>query len=217
MVNLDLFKKEIDFINNEHIRCIVYITLSNSPDCIRTIPASSSGKYHPTYSLGDGGLARHIKATVGFAYALIEASVLEGMLKAENKDVEYGDWYEDIVYASLILHDCCKASDEDVKHRTLFDHPLIASELFIKNAKWYVQDEKENISPEDMAILKIAIPLIAKCISSHMGKYTTAPYARGIVLPKPDSTIEWFVHLCDLLSSRKYLDFNFEKYEEAVK
>ena len=45
-----------------------------------------------------------------------------------------------------------------------------------------------------------------------MGQYNTALYAKGIVLPKPQTGLEDFVHLCDLIASRKFFDFNFEVY-----
>ena len=212
MKTSELFEKEISFIKNEHMRNIVANTLDASPECIQVIPASSSGRYHPEYSLGEGGLSRHIKATVGIAYSMIESDVLEGLLHKEVND--YDETYEDIVYASLILHDCCKP-DDTPKHSTKFDHPLLGADLFNKVAMEYAT--KNDLSENDMDYIRKAIPLVFKCIKSHMGKYTTAPYARGIVLPRPVTNLEWFVHSCDLLSSKKYLEFNFEKYYKAVK
>lgn len=216
MKTSELFKKEIGFIKSKHLQNIVINTLDASPECIQTIPASSSGRYHPTYSLGDGGLARHIRATVGFAYALIESSVLEGLLKAENRSAGYDSHIEDAVYATLILHDCCKP-DDTPKHSTRFDHPLEGAKLFKNVAKEYIEQNKNEICDEDMIYLKKVIPLIFNAIMCHMGKYNTAPYAKGIVLPKPTTAFEWFCHQCDLLSSRKYLEFDFEKYDKAVK
>lgn len=212
----EIFKREIEFIKSKHLQKIVANTLNVSPECIQYIPASSTGKYHPQYSLGHQGLIRHIKATVGFAYALIEASVLEGMLKIENGSAGYNPDYEDVVYASLILHDCCKAKD-DKKHRTQFAHPLLAATLFRNTANKYIEENKDIICDEDMIHLKKVIPLIERCIMSHMGKYNTSKYEKDIVLLKPTTVLEWFVHSCDLLSSRKYLEFDFEKYNEAIK
>lgn len=227
MKTSELFQREIEFIKNEHLRNIVANTLDASPECIQTISASSSKRYHPEYSIVEGyidekndivvegGLAKHIKATVGFAYAMIEASILEGLLKAESS-VPYTDEVEDIVYASLILHDCCKP-DDTPKHSTRFDHPLEGAKLFNNVAMDYVQNNKDNIDEDDMDYLRDVIVDIYTYIKSHMGKYTTAPYAKGIVLPKPVDVLGWFIHTCDLLSSRKYLNFDFDKYYKAVK
>lgn len=215
MKTSELFKREIEFIKNKHLRIIVSNTLDAAPKCIQSIPASSSGKYHPEYSLGEGGLVRHIKATVGFAYSMIESDVLKGLLDSEKLLGEYDENFEDVVYASLILHDCCKADDSDEKHKTKFDHPLIAAKLFASVAKEYI--DTNDITDEDIKYLKVIIVSAYDAISCHMGKYTTAPYAKGVVLPKPNNSLEWFVHLCDLLSSRKYLEFNFDKYYESIK
>lgn len=210
MKTSELFEKELKLIKNEHMRNIVAATLDASPECIQVIPASSSGRYHPEYSLGDGGLSRHIKATVGIAWSMISSDVLNGLLNKKD----YSNIYEDIVYASLILHDCCKP-DDTPKHSTRFDHPLVGAELFVKTFKEYVKDAA--LKDGDMNYFKIAIPLVSNCIKSHMGIYTTAPYAKGIVLPRPSNNLEWFVHLCDLLSSKKYLEFDFEKYYKTLK
>ena len=212
MKTSELFKKEIDFIKNEHMKNIVRNTLDAAPECIQEIPASSTGKYHPEYSLGFGGLARHIKATVGIAYSMINSDVLEGLLHKEVED--YSDIYEDVVYAALILHDCEKP-DDSYKHNTRFDHPLLGANLFNKKAMDYVTTYV--LSEEDMNYMKKTIPLIVKCIKSHMGKYTTSNYSKGVVLPRPASNLEWFVHSCDLLSSKKYIGFDFDKYNNMVK
>lgn len=211
MKTSELFEKEINLIKNENMRKIVANTLDASPKCIQTIPASSSGRYHPTYSLRDGGLVRHIKATVGIAWSMIESGVIKGLLKEAEK---FSDMYEDVVYASLILHDCCKP-DDTPKHGTRFDHPLIGAELFVTTFKEYIKEAV--LKDGDMRYFRATVPLISNCIKSHMGIYTTAPYAKGIVLPKPSNNLEWFVHSCDLLSSRKYIEFDFDKYYSSLK
>lgn len=207
----EIFEKEINLIKNEHLRSIVSSTLDASPECIQTIPASSSGKYHPAYSLGEGGLSRHIKATVGIAYSMIGSDVLKGFI--EDEMGAYSDMYEDIVYASLILHDC-KKPDDTPKHNTRFDHPILAANLFNEMAMQYVFNN--SLSQDDMEYIRKVVPLVFKCIKSHMGIYTTAPYAKGIELPKPASNLEWFVHSCDLLSSKKYIGFDFDKYYSTL-
>ena len=60
-------------------------------------PASSSGKYHPGYALGVGGLVRHTKAT------LIIAKMLFQTTNFSKED-------EDLVFAALSLHDIAKPS-----------------------------------------------------------------------------------------------------------
>lgn len=61
------------------------------------LPASSSGKYHPPYSLGIGGLVRHTKA------AMIIAQELFPLYHFTQKE-------EDLILAALALHDVAKPS-----------------------------------------------------------------------------------------------------------
>ena len=44
MKTSELFEKEINLIKNDHLKNIVKNTLDESPECIQTIPSSSSGR-----------------------------------------------------------------------------------------------------------------------------------------------------------------------------
>lgn len=200
------FKNELAYINNETLREIVAATLDASPECIVHIPASSSGRWHPQYSLGEGGLMRHTKAAVGIAHCMIETNIFKDMVLSANvNDDKIIQVYKDSAYAALILHDCCKPDDTE-KHGTRFDHPLLAANLFKEVARKYITND-------NMDYMRTMIPLVHGAIASHMGEFCTAPYARGIVLPTPKCGVERFVHMCDYLGSRKFLTFEFDKYD----
>ena len=215
MKNSEYFTKELDYINNPTLKEIVALTLDNAPECIVHIPASSSGKYHPAYSLGEGGLMRHIKAAVGIAHSLIATEIFKNFIfgSDEKVDSEMIDLYADCAYAALILHDCMKPDVESENKSTRFDHPLLGAKLF-ENA---VNDLITNyiISVKDKEILQTAVPLIKSAIESHMGQFTTSNYMPDVILPKPKTTLEIFVHQMDYLASRKYLVFDFNIYEEV--
>lgn len=165
MKTSELFTKEIGYISDETLKKIVVDTLDASPECIQTIPASSSGKYHPVYSLGDGGLVRHVRAAVGIAHSMIETDIFKNIaLGVGADDYETIMIYKDVAYAALILHDCMKP-DDTPKHGTRFDHPLLAATLFKNTAAKYVTNENMNY-------MKVIIPLIHSCIASHMGNGT---------------------------------------------
>ena len=66
----DIFKNEIENIKNETIKKSCIDILESAPDYFFEIPASSTGKYHPQYALGSGGLIRHTKAVVRFVIHL---------------------------------------------------------------------------------------------------------------------------------------------------
>lgn len=203
----EYFIKELGYIKNDTLRQIVIDTLDASPACIVEIPASSSGRYHPAYSLGEGGLMRHVKAAVGIAHCQIETDIFQclGIDSAYTRDEL--SMYEDAVYAALILHDCCKP-DDTPKHGTRFDHPLLAAKLFKDVATKY-------ITKENLEYMKTIIPMIYKAIASHMGQWVSASYAKDVTLPKPETAFEWFVHQCDYLASRKFLLFDFDVYNEV--
>lgn len=110
------FKDELNYIKNEEIKMTVIKVLENVPDYFFDIPASSTGKYHPSFSLGDGGLVRHTKIAVRIAYDLF--TIVERFNTIEK----------DCIIASLILHDCCKSGFEKSNY-TKHEHPILACKL----------------------------------------------------------------------------------------
>ena len=62
----DIFNNELSRFTNDNVRASAETILNMLPDYFYEIPASSTGKYHPSFSLGDGGLVRHVKAAMFF-------------------------------------------------------------------------------------------------------------------------------------------------------
>lgn len=203
MKTSELFEKEINYIKSEKLRKVVAEVLDIAPVCIQHIPASSTGKYHPTYSLGEGGLVRHVKAAVGIAHSIMDTDIFKEMVLGKYRDDRdiNPTYRKDCVYAALILHDCFKP-DDDENHRTRFDHPLIAAENFKRVAEAHHLGKWQTM-------------LISEAIASHMGQWNTSSYAKGYLLPTPQTRLESFVHMCDYLASRKFLQFNFDEYEKC--
>lgn len=149
------------------------------------IPASSSGKYHPAYSLGPGGLARHTAAAVGIGLDLLEISKLTSLDE------------RDCVIASLILHDSCKQGVQ-ASGNTVFEHPILAAKEWRKYMEAHMDTD-------------INTDTICACIASHMGKWNTSKYSK-VVLPVPGTKIQKFVHICDYLASRKAISVDLDFY-----
>lgn len=213
-----MFIKELGYIKNPILKEITVNVLDYSPECIKTIPSSASGKYHPSYSLGEGGLVRHIKAAVGIAHGLIETDIFKNIVFGtydEKIDKHLLERLKDCAYVALILHDSFKAFDSDPKHKTVFEHPLVAARMFKSKAKEYVVENKDKLSDTDKEVIRTSVVPIYNAIASHMGQWNTAKYAKGVVLPKPESGLDVFVHLVDYLGSRKYLIFDFDVYNEV--
>ncbi len=99
MVKHNYFAREIDLIQSEDYRMMMcYYFDECVPDYFFNIGASSSGKYHPVFSQGEGGLVRHTKAVVMFAEELLRMSSYSYMK----------DEYKDYVIMACLAHDTCK-------------------------------------------------------------------------------------------------------------
>jgi len=185
---IECFNTEINYIKNKDYIDDFKTLINLIPDYFFSIPASSTGKYHPKYSLGDGGLLRHTKAAVKIAYELLNNPCIG------NK---YTDNEKDLMLIALTMHDSVKSGIPKEQY-TRFDHPLLASKLIEEN-----KDKLKNITSDE-------IKLIRRVIESHMGPWNTHPYTKEEVLPIPKDKYENFVHMCDYLASRKFLEVPFE-------
>lgn len=184
----EVFKKELEYIKDNDIKESLKIMINKIPEYFFHIPASSTGKYHPKYSLGEGGLLRHTKSAIRIANELF------GIYKFPDKT-------KDLIIFSLLLHDSVKKGIKESKY-SLFDHPLLASE-FIKD------NQKElKINEED-------INFICDCISSHMGRFNTSDYS-DVILPIPKTPEQKFVHMCDYLASRKVILLSFDSNNNII-
>jgi len=188
MDKVKVFEKELSYIKNVDIRDSLEIMIEKIPDYFFTIPASSTGKYHPQYATGEGGLVRHTKAAVRMAYELF------GIYRFPERT-------KDLIIMSLVLHDSLKKGLKEETY-TRFDHPLLAAQ-FVKD------NEKElKISKED-------VNFIYECISSHMGRFNTSDYS-DVILPLPKTPEQKFVHMCDYLASRKVIPILFDKDNNII-
>ena len=171
---------ELNYIKDENFRENITKIVKALPDYFWTVAASSTGKYHPEFSLGEGGLIRHTKAAVRIAKELFEL-------------YDFESWQQDMIIGALIIHDGLKHG-YDYSTYTAFEHPLYISNFI---------DEVEGLtlSDNDKKILQ-------GCVASHMGKWNTNKYSNQ-ELPKPITEMEKFVHMCDYLSSRKFLNIKF--------
>ena len=184
---VECFKSEINYIKDKSLVEDFEILIDLIPDYFFEVPASSTGKYHPKFSLGDGGLLRHTKAAVRIAYELLNDPCIGDKYKEREKD---------LMLIALTMHDSVKSGIPKEQY-TRFDHPLLASKLISDN-----KDKLKNMTEED-------ISLMCKVIESHMGPWNTHPYTKEEVLPKPKTKYENFVHMCDYLASRKFLEVTF--------
>ena len=186
MNKIETFNKEYTYIKNSKYRENLKKLVELLPDYFFEVAASSTGKYHPAFSLGDGGLVRHTKAAVRIAHELYSTESVCGKFTDDEKD---------LMIFGLLLHDGLKHGKEKSEY-TVFEHPLVVCD--------FIREHKDKLTLTDSEI-----DFITNIIESHMGPWTT-DYKGNDVLPKPVNRYQKFVHMCDFLASRKFLDIKFE-------
>jgi hypothetical protein len=66
LVEAEVIDDLISLIEDDDLRGFTYFLLSQAHPDFWIIPSSSSGKYHPAWENGKGGLIRHVKAVAAF-------------------------------------------------------------------------------------------------------------------------------------------------------
>ena len=186
MNKIKYFEKEITYIKDKNNKKDIEYLIDLLPDYFFKIPASSTGKYHPKFASTEHGLVKHTKVAVRIAYDLFEVNDL------------FTDKEKDLIIMALIMHDGLKKGIPEEEY-TRFDHPLLVSKLIMEHSKELKMDIDD-------------LRLLCRMIESHMGKWNTNKYSK-VVLPLPNDKYERFVHMCDYLASRSYLNVKFDKID----
>ena len=171
---IELFQREISYILDNKLKEFVKILLTDADDYFFSVPASSSGKYHPDFARGEGGLVRHTKAVAYFTNELIRPSI-------EFKKINR---YEgDLLIVAAIAHDIKKQGSGE-GHHTVKEHPKLAADYI-----WKEWDEKGQnlLSEED-------VEYICDVVEHHMGPWQE---------PVPSTRPELIVFYADYIASRK--------------
>lgn len=183
-----IFDEVIETIENTDIKEYARKLLETIPNYFWNVGASSTGKYHPQYALGDLGLARHTCALV---------RIMNHILSLDCMKEDFNSRERDLLRIAGMMHDTRKSgNDEDyIKSKfTKFDHPLLAAKI-IRESKGIPSDEVE---------------LIANAIESHMGQWNTHKRS-SVILPVPQNKYQKMLHICDYLASRKDIEVIFNE------
>ena len=149
MKSMKLFDKELAMIKDETLRNMVYGYMADVvPDYFWEDGASSSGKYHPQFSQGKGGLVRHTKAVVMFADELLRMSSYAYMREI----------YKDYVIAACIIHDTAKYGMVDYDKGEYKNHARNAADAF----EVYCMEHGYMVSE-----------LLTGAVAAHMGQWST--------------------------------------------
>lgn len=181
-----MFDEVFENIENEEYKELAAELMKTIPEYFYKVGASSTGKYHPDYAVGEGGLYRHTIALCRFLEHIFET----GMFNLASED-------RDMLRIAGIMHDSRKSGDQadyEANKYTKYDHPLLAAEVVRAFSDKYPGAER-----------------IASIMESHMGQWNKDKEGNEI-LPLPKDKLQCFLHLADYLASRKDLDVQFEGY-----
>lgn len=191
MYNREIFKPMIETFVDNDIKRFAEKCLDIVPDYFYHVPASSSGKYHPAYALGEGGLARHTLALL---------KILKYILDLQYMGSIFSEREEQLMLVAGMMHDTFKSGAQEEyeksKH-TKFNHPILAANA-VRGIKGI--------------IAKSEVEFCAHCIESHMGQWNEDKRS-GWKLPKPSDIPQFMVHLADYLASRKDIIVTFDDIE----
>ena len=183
----ELFLDELSYIRDDELSKALLNIINMLPDYWLEEAASSTGKYHPEYALGEGGLLRHSKAAIRIGYELLSNPAIGDKYTSHEKD---------LMLMALLVHDGLKLGMPKEKY-TRFDHPILMGNFILDNK------DKIGLSVEDAEFMN-------SVIKTHMGPWTT-DYNGNEVLEKPKTKYQNFVHMCDFLASRKCLLVPFDE------
>ena len=172
------FEREILNIESEDLRDFVRFFFNEKVGAwFWESGASSSGKYHPKFAQGEGGLVRHTRAVEMVCEELMRMSSYAYM-KAE---------YKDYARVACLLHDTRKYGSGDAEDKNCYaQHGKLAADDVA--AAW-----QEFFGSPCSAFLYHAI-------LSHMGQWVEDREDR------PFTNIDRLVHLADYIASRSFFD-----------
>ena len=185
-----IFDSLLETFENNDIKEFAKLCIETIPDYFWDVGASSTGKYHPAYALGDLGLARHTCALVRF---------LNHAFAIDCYKNDYTSRERDLIRLAGIMHDSRKSgNDKDYKisKYTRFNHPVLAADV-IRGLRGNIIEDTE-------------IEFIATTMACHMGQWNTDSRSKE-TLPTPVTSAQKLLHFADYLASRKDLDVSFEE------
>lgn len=190
----DLVADVLDLLSTERVKAGLLEIVDILPGYFFIVPSSSTGKHHPSYSLGKGGLLRHCKSAMKIGYDLMRNPLILNEKSEEKKD---------LILTAIFIHDGLKLGPKQSAF-TRFDHPLLMQKFLLDN-----ESKIPSLTHDELVFM-------GDLISTHMGPWTKDPTTQEIVLSEPKTKEQMFVHLCDYISSRKSIGFQFNESWQLV-
>lgn len=138
MYTAEIFTRYINQIKSPEVKNIVKKGLAECPEEFYTMAASTTGKYHPKFALGEGGLIRHTLAAL-----ILHDSVKKGTGKSKYTLFEHPIFAAEMVERiSKELYD--ETFNEVYKEKGHYIACLIASHM----GQWNVNLYSKTILPK---------------------------------------------------------------------
>ena len=180
------FEKELETIEDMHLRDFTRFALSKAPKYFYEIGASSSGKYHPKFSQGEGGLVRHTKSVLMFCNELLNMSPYHTLTDEEK----------DYARVACLLHDINKYGDENDVDKSSYEYHAFNGSIFIDKLWCMYHSTKNEIDFTE------APSQITHAVMCHMGRWSKEEH-------RPRTIIDEVVHFADYVASRNFIDIDF--------
>lgn len=146
-------------------------------------PASSTGKYHPKFNNGEGGLVRH-SLNVCMWWQQMYRSFEQELISFSGRDDIY-----DLGLIACLFHDAKKYGDAEESSR------WVKKDRDVRSMEWFLHNVEIYEHMNDMNFDNKAINYIANAIDHHNGPWSTHGAPRTI--------FERLVFICDYASSQK--------------
>lgn len=224
---IDMFSNELEYIKDERIKIACMKALTLLPDYFFTVQASSTGKYHPPFALGENGLVRHSKAAVKVAHDIlnndkglvdaIEVNDFEVLREMyENIGISYieisnivnslnGDTFsdkeKDLLIMATMIHDGLKHGKEENRY-TKHNHPDLMAD--------YMKEIGTTIG-----LTKDETDYVSDVIKTHMGPFISTRYDKTVLTPATTKE-QLLVFISDYASSRKYIPIYFDENNNVI-
>ena len=180
---LHVFASMVSYFETDMMKKYFAEMVQEIPDYIFTMPSSTSGKYHNKTQCETYGQVYH-------AYMFFE--ILNYRLNLKwNKEKYNSPILRDCMRCVPVFHDAIKCGLNGSRN-TVHDHPMLAHDWVINTVV------EHDIDPKLKTV-------IADMCAAHSGEWTTSSRSK-VVLPEPKNDMEFFIHECDILSSRSNID-----------
>ena len=172
-----LFDTILNTFENDDIRLFAKNCIDAAPEYWHHVPASSTGKYHPDYALGDGGLVRHTIALVIFLNYMLGIDCIKTQYDkskwtrfdhplAAARYVQSIDWlsHEEKVYIGMAISSHMGQWNTDKRHpETVLPKPESKAQIILHLADYLASrkdievkfDGIENVSSNQQSLPNI--------------------------------------------------------------